>query len=53
MHMPASLEDNIFGEHPDTIKNIWILNLCQATYLKILCFQEVTRIRLCSGIDLS
>jgi hypothetical protein len=21
-------------EHPDTIKNIWISNLCQATYAK-------------------
>jgi len=32
MHMPASFEDEMFREHPDTIKNIWILNLCQATY---------------------
>jgi len=34
--MPASFGGEMFDvhlcEHPDTIKNIWILNLCQATF---------------------
>ena len=46
-HFGGEMIDIYLCEHLDTIKNIGILNLCQATYLKILYIQAVTRFRLC------